>query len=255
MCVSQSKCHLLFFNSAVGRQDFHAHRLVLASCSKFLRAVLEDQPSEAVLLIPDVEPATFKQLLSYIYTGFVEINGNSGLDRFLAACQLLDVAEPLITQNVDQQMNIEVLEEEMLDEEFIVSETPQSSNMVREILSAEMAVRRNAPPKRSPKLQSPTAKKARLNTFRAQNGQMMGKLMTQLEDLVAGIYRSHNIDGHYSVRVEVKNDALNGWWRCCLCQKSLEVSSEQVRGPNDEFIFQKWLPNNVEQHIASEHLK
>jgi len=56
----------------VDQQEFHAHKVVLAGCSPYLRAMFTNgmlESGKSMITIRDIEPQTMETLLIYLYTG------------------------------------------------------------------------------------------------------------------------------------------------------------------------------------------
>ena len=56
----------------VDQQEFPAHKVVLAGCSPYLRAMFTNgmlESGKSMVTIRDIEPQTMESLLNYLYTG------------------------------------------------------------------------------------------------------------------------------------------------------------------------------------------
>ncbi|XP_026277598.1 uncharacterized protein LOC113205972 [Frankliniella occidentalis] len=79
------------------RQEFHAHRILLAACSPVFEAMCFGPLAEkSAILIPDLEPKAFQVLLQYVYTDNVQF---SSVEE---ACDVLYAAKKYLISNLSQ---------------------------------------------------------------------------------------------------------------------------------------------------------
>lgn len=89
------------------RVQFKAHRVVLAACSPYFQAILQDAPQDhCSLIFPGVKEFEMRTLLEYIYVGEVNI-AESQLHRIIKIAKMLEVKGLLdmvdLTNNISQQ--------------------------------------------------------------------------------------------------------------------------------------------------------
>ena len=91
------------------RVQFKAHRVVLAACSPYFQAILQDAPQDhCSLIFPGVKEFEMRTLLEYIYAGEVNI-AESQIPRIMKIAKMLEVKGLLdmvdLTSNISQQQN------------------------------------------------------------------------------------------------------------------------------------------------------
>lgn len=87
--------------------QFKAHRVVLAACSPYFQAILQDAPQDhCSLIFPGVQEFEMRTLLEYIYAGEVNI-AESQIPRIMKIAKMLEVKGLLdmvdLTSNISQQ--------------------------------------------------------------------------------------------------------------------------------------------------------
>ncbi|XP_022104765.1 kelch repeat and BTB domain-containing protein 8-like [Acanthaster planci] len=80
----------------VGREKFSCHRIVLAACSPYFKAMFtggmqESTGSCSVVCLGDVEPLSLQLILDFVYTGAISLN-NDNVQNVFSAANLLQVA-------------------------------------------------------------------------------------------------------------------------------------------------------------------
>uniref|UniRef100_A0A0D9X9Y1 BTB domain-containing protein n=1 Tax=Leersia perrieri TaxID=77586 RepID=A0A0D9X9Y1_9ORYZ len=81
---------------SVGGETFHAHRALLAARSPVFKAELLGDMAEATMpciTLHDIEPATFKALLHFVYTDVLQTEGNSSTNATDLLQRLLTAAD------------------------------------------------------------------------------------------------------------------------------------------------------------------
>ncbi|XP_065582784.1 uncharacterized protein LOC136041911 isoform X2 [Artemia franciscana] len=79
-----------------GGQKINVHRLVLAACSPFLKAVLAEQQGDATIIIPDTPYEDLAMLIDYIYCG-ESVVPEDRLNVILHLMSLLGFTPPVYT--------------------------------------------------------------------------------------------------------------------------------------------------------------
>ncbi|KAK7100704.1 actin-binding protein IPP-like isoform X2 [Littorina saxatilis] len=83
---------------AVGQREFPAHRLVLSAASPYFRAMfmcgLTEAKTESITL-HDVSPTTFEHLIKFVYSGHIQVCGET-CQEILAAADMLQLL-PVVT--------------------------------------------------------------------------------------------------------------------------------------------------------------
>lgn len=110
--------------------QFKAHRVVLAACSPYFQAILQDAPQDhCSLIFPGVQEFEMRTLLEYIYAGEVNI-AESQIPRIMKIAKMLEVKGLLdmvdLTSNISQQ------------QQPLSSPTLQRSNLFRSELNPSM---------------------------------------------------------------------------------------------------------------------
>lgn len=87
--------------------QFKAHRVVLAACSPYFQAILQDAPQDhCSIIFPGVQEFEMRTLLEYIYAGEVNI-AESQIPRIMKIAKMLEVKGLLdmvdLTSNISQQ--------------------------------------------------------------------------------------------------------------------------------------------------------
>lgn len=87
--------------------QFKAHRVVLAACSPYFQAILQDAPQDhCSIIFPGVQEFEMRTLLEYIYAGEVNI-AESQIPRIMKIAKMLEVKGLLdmvdLTSNLSQQ--------------------------------------------------------------------------------------------------------------------------------------------------------
>jgi hypothetical protein len=90
--------------------QFKAHRVVLAACSPYFQAILQDAPQDhCSIIFPGVQEFEMRTLLEYIYAGEVNI-AESQIPRIMKIAKMLEVKGLLdmvdLTSNISQQQPI-----------------------------------------------------------------------------------------------------------------------------------------------------
>jgi BTB/POZ domain len=91
------------------RVQFKAHRVVLAACSPYFQAILQDAPQDhCSIIFPGVQEFEMRTLLEYIYAGEVNI-AESQIPRIMKIAKMLEVKGLLdmvdLTSNINQQQS------------------------------------------------------------------------------------------------------------------------------------------------------
>jgi BTB/POZ domain len=89
--------------------QFKAHRVVLAACSPYFQAILQDAPQDhCSIIFPGVQEFEMRTLLEYIYAGEVNI-AESQIPRIMKIAKMLEVKGLLdmvdLTSNISQQQH------------------------------------------------------------------------------------------------------------------------------------------------------
>jgi hypothetical protein len=89
--------------------QFKAHRVVLAACSPYFQAILQDAPQDhCSLIFPGVQEFEMRTLLEYIYAGEVNI-AESQIPRIMKIAKMLEVKGLLdmvdLTNNISNQQS------------------------------------------------------------------------------------------------------------------------------------------------------
>ncbi|XP_063710001.1 uncharacterized protein LOC134838406 [Culicoides brevitarsis] len=102
--------------------EYSAHRIILASASKFLYDALSTAPpgTISVLILPDIEPKTLKQILKYIYNGEITLDKEDNYLKFIEACRFLEIPDPILVIN---GLKMEVDEKDSVEDENLVDLT------------------------------------------------------------------------------------------------------------------------------------
>lgn len=106
--------------------QFKAHRVVLAACSPYFQAILQDAPQDhCSIIFPGVQEFEMRTLLEYIYAGEVNI-AESQIPRIMKIAKMLEVKGLLdmvdLTSNISQQQQ---------QQPPITSPSNNSSNLFR----------------------------------------------------------------------------------------------------------------------------
>ncbi|XP_076462574.1 actin-binding protein IPP-like isoform X2 [Babylonia areolata] len=82
----------------VGEREFPAHRLVLAAASPYFRAMFRcgmTEGKEEHVTLHDLSPSVFEQLIHFMYSGSIQVNGEN-CQELLAAADMLQLL-PVLT--------------------------------------------------------------------------------------------------------------------------------------------------------------
>lgn len=106
------------------------HKLVLASCSKFLADLLRSCEEEAALIFTDITNDELELLISFSYTGFVTLNSSCGSQRFKALLNHLAIQLPAMACEEDDLSSL------IADEFVQLSSTVDQSAILYEFQDA-----------------------------------------------------------------------------------------------------------------------
>ncbi|CAL8070022.1 unnamed protein product [Orchesella dallaii] len=92
-CLHDDNIQEHFNNDKNGIVCFKAHKIILAACSGFFHSVLSGQPqgsSQPIVYLKDVRAGVFKNILSFVYYGEVQV-ANTDLPEFLSVAASLKI--------------------------------------------------------------------------------------------------------------------------------------------------------------------
>nr|XP_029732184.1 BTB/POZ domain-containing protein 6-like [Aedes albopictus] len=92
LLLSEYMSDVIFEVGTISRELIHAHKVILTLASEVFFAQFNGNFDESnrdnrakPIAVPDIEPATFREVMRYIYTEKVNITGTNAIDLFYAA--------------------------------------------------------------------------------------------------------------------------------------------------------------------------